>query len=78
MSTNQLKKLIIGKIDDLDDAELLNAIYKLMDYNSSEGKIYKTNNEQKSAISMAQEQIKNGDYTSNEDLEKEIDKWLSE
>jgi len=78
MTTNQIKKLLISKIDDTNDEELLKAVYKLIDYNSSPGGIFLTNDEQKKAIISAREQIKNNEVVSNEELEKEIDKWLNE
>jgi len=78
MTTNQLKKLLIAKIDDTDDEELLKAVYKIIDFNSSPGDIYVTDKAQKKAIYEAKEQIKKGDIVTNEDVEKEIDKWLEE
>jgi hypothetical protein len=77
MTTNNLKKLLIAKIDDTNDEELLKAIYKLLDYNSSAGEIFKINSEQKEAIEEGRTQIEKGEFVSNEDLEKEIDKWLN-
>jgi len=78
MTTNQLKKLLISKIDDTNDDELLKAVYKIIDFNSSSGNIYVTDDDQKKAIYQGREQIKDGLSVTNEDLEKEIDKWLSE
>ncbi len=78
MSTNQLKKLLIGKIEDTNDEELLQAVYKLLDFNSSAGQVYQLSDEQKNAIETGKAQIANGESVSNEDLEREIDKWLKE
>lgn len=78
MTTNQLKKLLISKIDDTNDEELLKAVYKIIDYNSSSGNIFITDDEQKKAIYQGMEQIKDELIVTNEDLEKEIDKWLNE
>ncbi len=78
MNALDLKKLLISKIDDTNDEELLKAVYKLLDYNSSEGKIYKLNDDQVSAVREAQAQIAKGKFITDEELDQEIDKWLSE
>ncbi len=38
--------------------------------------LYITNKEEKEAVKEAQNQIKNGDGISNEDVQKEITSWL--
>ena len=40
-------------------------------------KIYLLNEKQKNMIKKGEQQISNGEYISNEDLEKEEDQWLS-
>ncbi len=78
MSTLELKKLLISKIDDIDDEELLRAVYKLLDYKSSSGDIYVLSKEEEKEIDKGIQQVKEGKTISDEDVQKEIDKWLSE
>lgn len=78
MTTNQLKKLLISKIDDINDEELLKAVYKIMDYKSTPGEIFQITNEQKKSIDAGLKDIENGDIISDEELQKEIDLWLKE
>ncbi len=40
--------------------------------------LYHINEEQKAMIKLGKQQISNGEYISNEDLEKEEDQWLKE
>ena len=47
MGTNELKKLLIGKIDDTNDEVLLRAVYKLLDYHSTTGNVYMLTEKQK-------------------------------
>ncbi len=77
MTTNQLKKLLISKIDDTNDDELLKAVYKILDFNSTAGGTLILSNEQKTSIKEGLEQIEEGNVISDEELEKEIDEWLS-
>ena len=39
--------------------------------------IYHLNEEQKTIIEKAREQIKNGDYLTNEEANQEINQWLN-
>ena len=78
MTTNQIKKLLISKIDDTNDDELLRAVYKIMDHNSTHGAIFTLTNEQKAEIDAGLQEIENGETVSDEELQKEIDKWLNE
>ncbi|MBI3501860.1 MAG: hypothetical protein HY063_08705 [Bacteroidetes bacterium] len=77
MTTAQLKHQVIDKISEINDEEFLKAIKKILD--SSAGKnIYRLSAEQRKAIRKGKQQIKNGEYITNEQLEKDEDKWLSE
>jgi hypothetical protein len=78
MTTIQLKNILIDKIYSISDEEFLLAIKKLMDCVDTSNKIYKLNNEQRNAVNEGKQQIKDGKYISNEDLQKEEDLWLNE
>jgi len=78
MSTLELKKLLISKIDDIDDEELLKAVYKLLDYKSTSGDVYVLSEDEKKEIEEGLQQVRDGKTISDEDVQREIDKWLSE
>ena len=60
----------------IDDEPILNAIKTILGTKVS-STIYKLSNFQKERISLGREQLKNGEVISNEDLQAEIDQWLS-
>ena len=78
MSTLELKKLLISKIDDIDDVELLKAVYKLLDYKSTSGDVYVLSKDEEREINEGLQQVREGKTISDEDVQKEIDRWLSE
>ncbi len=41
-------------------------------------KLYDLNDKQRTLINIGKQQISNGEYISNEELEKEEDEWLNE
>jgi len=70
MSTKELQESIIQKIRRTNDDELLNYLNQIL---SS----YYTSAEQKVKIMEDQDQIVKGNYFTNEQVEKELDQWLS-
>ena len=78
MNTAQLKDLIIDKIYGINDAEYLQAINKILDTNQSSERVFALNDKQKAMIKLGKQQISNGEYITDEELENEEDKWLSE
>jgi predicted transcriptional regulator len=77
MSTLELKNILIHKISSINDVSFLNAIRTIID-TKTEGIIYETSSLQKAKISEGINQIEKGESFSNEQVESEIDKWLSE
>ena len=77
MTTIELKNILIQRIAAINDRNFLTAIKTIID-TKSESEIYKTSPEQKAQIRLGQEQIANGEFFTNEQVEKDIDKWLSE
>ena len=76
MSTLEFKKLLISKIDDIDDIELLRLVYKLLDYSSKSESIYHFTGEEKTDVELGIQQVKDGLVISDEEIQSEIDKWL--
>ena len=77
MTTVELKDILHHKIAAINDKSFLAAVNKIIDTNS-EKLIFKTTPEQKLRIKAAQEQIARGEGISNDQVEADIDKWLSE
>ena len=76
MSSIELKNKVIGKINQIDDNEILTEVYKIL-YNSYEDtEVYKLSDNHRIAIEIAKTQIANGEFLTNEQANKEIDTWL--
>jgi len=77
MTTIELKDILIHKIASINDKSFLAAMNTIID-TKSEKLIYKTTPEQRQRIKEGQEQLLRGETFSNNQVEAEIDKWLSE
>ena len=51
--------------------------FACLELESEDIEIYKLSDEQKSAISESRQQIKNGQFLTDEQADKEIDEWLN-
>ena len=78
MQTAQLRDMVIDKIYGINDSDYLRALKKILDMRQPSEEVYHLNEEQKAMIKLGKQQISNGEYISNEDLEKEEDQWLNE
>jgi len=76
MSTIELRHIITEQLSHIDDVSFLNAIKTIIESKVSEV-TYKLSDFQKKRIDLARQQLKNGQTISNEDLQKEVDQWLS-
>ena len=77
MSTIELRKRLIDKIQKTDNEDLLAEAYRLLELETEDIEIYKLNNDQRKAITEARQQIKSGQFLTDEQSNKEIDEWLS-
>lgn len=77
MSTIELRKLLIEKIQLTDDDKLLEEASRLLEVEIEESEVYILNDKQTIAIVEGRKQIINGEYLSDEESNKEIDEWLS-
>ena len=77
MTTQDLKHKVIDKVNELNDESLLLDLMKLIDDNSFDNDIYQLSSNHKDAIDKAIRQIENGEYLTNDQSNKEIDKWLN-
>ena len=58
MTTSELKKRLIRKINDINNNELLEEMYRMIETEETDMEIYELSKNQKSAVEEAQEQIK--------------------
>ena len=77
MSTVELRKRLIEKIQLTDDDKLLEEASRLLEVEIELSDVYIINDQQKEAIEEGKKQIINGAYLSDEESNKEIDEWLS-
>ena len=75
MSAIELKKRLIDKIQKTDNENLLGEAYRLLELETEDIEIYKLNDEQRKAINEARQQIKNGQFLTDEKSNLEIDEW---
>lgn len=75
MSTIELKKNIISKITETEDLNLLEDVVKVLGM-QTESQVFKLNEKQKAAIEAGRQDIKNGKFLTNKEVEKDLDQWL--
>jgi cell division protein FtsX len=79
MSTVELRKKLIEKINSTEDEKLLLEATRLMEIQLNEIEIpYQLSNEMLEAIDEAEEQIKKGEFLTHEEAKKEMEEWLGE
>ncbi|HZJ35888.1 MAG TPA: hypothetical protein VFD29_04620 [Gillisia sp.] len=76
MESMELKKRLIDKIQKSENNYLLEEAYRLLELETHDLEVYKLNDEQKSAVAEAREQIKNGQVLTDDKANQEIDSWL--
>ena len=76
MSTKELKYLLISKIDDTEDEQLLKAIYTLLNSSTSQD-VFMVNEAQANSIYKGKKNIELGNYILNEDLHNDVMKWIN-
>jgi hypothetical protein len=77
MTTLELRKRLIDEIQKTKDERILEEAYRLLELETEDIEIYKLNDDQKKAISEARQQIKNEQFLTDEQANKEIDGWLN-
>jgi len=76
MSTIELRHVITNYLSQIEDIPFLNAIKIIIESKVSEG-TYKLSEFQLNRIDIARDQLKEKKVISHEDLQNEIDQWLS-
>ncbi|HAQ19009.1 MAG TPA: hypothetical protein DCR40_07215 [Prolixibacteraceae bacterium] len=76
MSTIELRHIITEHLTHIDDVSFLNAIKTIIESKVSDG-TYKLSDYQKNRIDIARQQLKGRQTISHDEIQKEIDQWLS-
>ena len=77
MSTIELRRRLIDKIQKTENEDLLAEAYRLLELETGDIEMYKLNDDQRKAINEARQQINSGQFLTNEQSNKEIEEWLS-
>ena len=75
MSTNEIKHQLHECIENIDDNKLLMTVKDLLEHKYTPVVIPKLNKTQKKRIDESIDQIKRGEYLTDEDADKIVDKW---
>lgn len=74
---SKLKTTLIDKINSTNDKELLKEVYRLLEIDfDDQDDIYRLSKEQKTAIKEAKEQIKQGNFLTDDKSNKATEAWL--
>ena len=76
MSSAELKKLLIDMIQKTDNENLLKEAFRLLQLESEDIEAYKLSEDQKNAVNEARQQIKDGQFLTDDEANKDIDEWL--
>ncbi len=77
MTTLQLKRLLINRINEIDDIAFLNEIKSILDSKSKQ-QILKLTQEQRLEIYESKKEIEKGYYIEQSELDKEVERWANE
>lgn len=77
MSTVELRKRLIDKIQKTENKILLEEASRLLDLEAENTDALKLTDEQRKAVHEGKRQINEGQFLTDEQANKEIDEWLS-
>lgn len=78
MNTHQIRNLVVDKIMKIEDPYFLQAINTILDHNTASNSAHILTSEQKENIGIGLNQLENGQFILNSDLEDDENKWLNE
>ena len=76
MNTSELKLDLIKAISETNDIDFLNEVKKLLNYKRNENSVRVFNDMEQERIDKAMIDYKNGNVTSDEQAQNEIEKWF--
>lgn len=77
MSTAELKKRLIDKIQNTENKKLLEEAFRLLEIETEPIEVFKLSDEQKSVVNEARQQFTSGKFLTNDQADNEVDEWLS-
>jgi len=77
MTNKELRNKVIRKINQIDDEEVLNEIYRMLDDANHDEEIFQLSEDHMKAIEEAKSQIERGEFLTNKQANQEIGKWLN-
>jgi len=75
MRTVEIRKKLIEKINLSNNKNLLEEMYSFFN-NDNDAELYKLNEDQKKVIAEGRNQVKNGQFFTNDQVNNEIEEWL--
>jgi hypothetical protein len=75
MTAIALKKYLVSKINLLDDDLVLGKIKKLVDKSE---KVYMLSDYQLEKLKIAEQQLLDGDFIDQDEMDKKVEAWLNE
>lgn len=78
MTTLELQEQLISKIQTTTDEDVLKGVLSLLEFETETDEIYILNEEQQQAIARARLQVANGQFYTNEEVNKLTEEWLKE
>jgi hypothetical protein len=78
MTTLELQEQLISKIQTTTDEDVLKGVLSLLEFETETDEIYILNEEQQQAIAKASHQVDNGQFYTNEEVDKLTEEWLKE
>ncbi|MCX6303807.1 MAG: hypothetical protein NT040_02460 [Bacteroidetes bacterium] len=76
MSTIELRHLITEYLSHIDDVSFLKALKTIIESKARE-EVYHLSPEQKNRVELGRDQLRHGQTIPQEELQQEIDQWLS-
>ncbi|NBC27761.1 MAG: hypothetical protein GVY08_12935 [Bacteroidetes bacterium] len=77
MDLSKLKRLLIERISEIEDEQIIKDIFELIKENTNEVREPSLLTDmEKEAIQKAERDIKNGDVISDKEAKREIENWL--
>ena len=78
MTVKDLKQKLIRRIDQSENSELLEEMYRLIANEESDGNVYELSADQIRAVEEAQLQYKEGKILTSDQADKDVEEWLGE
>ena len=76
MTVKDLKQKLIRRIDQSENRELLEEIYRLIANEETDENLYELSEDQIRAVEEGQLQYKEGEFLTSDQADKDVDEWL--